>query len=481
MDQYHENVIKKGDLASSDLGTLADDTKTSEDIRKVSYGPGSVNLLFPPKDVDILGFPFAGSHTITDPYNLAFDFVSRAVNQANSIGVYPVSLTNVLSMSDIDVKEVVPAAKKGLYDGAAHFGIWIPTGETAGMGNRVTVPFNISGLVLCYARRGKFRYGVHQGNGFQFAVSPHNDKGIYQNSDGNGTKIEFNEREHSAGLPFAESFVQDGTAMTHDDTIKINANIIQDGRVLELKSYNSGICDAVQAEIDRLTKETGISFLLSISIVGDRIDGYGLYPMNLESSVVSLVDESTIKNLPKPSEGDTVIGFYNKACRNLRCNGFTDHRKSLVKERGDDWHIGSTLLLKSVAAPATVFNPFFRELFYLGRVTKVGHFSGGAFEGKFAKPLGSCGLGADLSINGHSFAVQDYLKEIQGKDLETICRKQPYRLEAWATTRDQEGVIAIANRYNYSAIPLGFTKKMDKPSLTMTFEDLNETVTFKSY
>ncbi len=482
MTQYQENVIVKGDLASLDLGTLKNDTKTEEDIHEVSYGPSSVSLLFPPENVDLVGIPLDGSHKITDPYDLAYKYVSQAVGQAKILDVHPVSLTNILDMSNIDIKEVVPAAKAGLRDGAARFKVWIANGETAGLGNRITVPFNISGLVLCYAPKGKFEYGVHEGNGFQFAVvAQRKGVGVYQNCDSNGTKPEWDERLHSLGLPFAKNLVQDCSAMTHDDAVKINARVVMDGRVLELKSYNSDICKAVQAEIDRLTKETGISFLLRTSVVGDRLNGYGPYSMNLSSTTVSFVDALTIKNLPKPSEGDNVIGFYNKACRNLRVNGITDQREVIVKTKGIYWHFSDPELLKGVAASATVFYSFFRELFALGLVTQVGHFSGGAFDGKFAKVLGRYGLGADLSMNGHSFPVQDYLKDLQNQSLEAICKKQPYRLEAWATTRDPEGIINLANKYGYAAIPLGITKKMDKPTLTMAFEDLGEKVTFAGY
>lgn len=483
MTQYHENVIVKGDLASSSLGALKNETKTSKDIREISYGSGSVHILFPPKDVDLVGFPLAGSHKITDPYDLAFDYVSRAVRQAKIIGAHPVAITNILDMHEIEIKEVVPAAKAGLRDAALRYKVWIANGENAGLGDRVAVPFNISGFVLCYVPKGRFAYGVHyarNGRLFPFAVVPHKNKGVYLNSDGNGTKPEWSERLYSLSLPFARGFVQDCTAMTYDDAVKLNGEVVMDGRVLEVTSmFGNNIVDSVDEGVDRLAKVSGIPVLLSTSIVGNRIHGYGPYNMNLTGTVLSLVGEIAIKNLPKPSEGDCVIGFYNRSCRNLRCNGISDQREALVREMGNDWHFADVELLRSVAAPATVFYSFFKYLFAKNMVTQVGHFSGGAYEGKFAKVLGKHGLGADLSINGHSFPVQEYLRKIQRQTLEDICRKQSYRLEAWATTRDPEGVVNTSNCFGYEAIRLGIAKKMDKPILSIFFEDLNEKITFK--
>ena len=480
MGDYQQRVINDGNKASLDLGSLVRDTKkfSGACIEEFSYPGGSVHLLFPPSAMNIAVIPVSGRHDTTEPYESAMSFVRHSAQLARRLGMHPIGITNILDLSDIDNQKIIPAAKQGLYDGAEKERVWIANGETAGLGERVTVPFNISGAVVAYVSRNDIRTGLHNYDGTQFSVSWHSNFGVYTNCDGNGTKPEWNERLYSMGMPFARELVQDGTAMLWDDAVKINADVIHDARVLELREPNTRAAEEVHAELRQLLKKNGAFSALKVLIAGENISGYGECPMNLSGTTVSLVNPRELRHMPIPKDGDTVMGFYNRDCRNLRANGITDQRKALVQAYGDDWHVKRTSLLKQVAAPSTVFYEFFKDLFSRNLATHVGHFSGGAYEGKFAKVLGKFGLGAGLEMEGGSFEAQEMLMRLQGQSLEQICRKQPYRLEAWATTRDPEKVMFAARDFGYTAIELGTARKMESPALRMTFTDRGETVSF---
>jgi hypothetical protein len=272
---------------------------------------------------------------------------------------------------------------------------------------------------------------------------------------------------------------QDGFAMRWDDTVKLNANVLVDQTRLEIGKYDKNIISLMRHALGMAAQRYGIKCIMDWEIT-DRIGGYGIQ-MSCCGSSVSEVDPEMLQRLPVPKSGQAVIGLYNPD-RNLRCNGITDNRKILTKVLGDHWHRDNIELLQSVARPSTVFYHLFRKMFADDLVSKVGHFSGGAYDGKFAKPLGKHGLGAELSIEGHGFPVQEYLVKLQMDTIpctfEQICAKQPYRLEAWVLTEKPEIVRSLAKEHGYEALHLGETRAMEKPELSMTFVDRGETVRY---
>jgi hypothetical protein len=318
---YLEDVIRKGDLASLDMSTLRDLTKDfpGEDIRKI----GSEYLLFP-NDAMIAAIPIAGDPSIMEAEESASVFIDDAAEFAMQRGWRPIALTDILEMSAIDNKVVIPLVKKGLYDAAKRHGIWIANGEIAGHGDRVTVPFNISGLLLAYAPN--MSYGVHRVGGRQIACF-NSKKGLFLNSDGNGTKPEWNERLYDLGKAFARIMAQDGFSMRWDDTVKMNANVIFDHTRLELGKDDTNIIRLMQYAISKAAQRYGIQCILDVEIT-DRISGYGI-PMSSCGSSVSEVDPVMLAALPVPKAGQAVLGLYNAHNRNLRCNGITDNRKVL--------------------------------------------------------------------------------------------------------------------------------------------------------
>jgi phosphoribosylaminoimidazole (AIR) synthetase len=484
---YGIDVIKKGDLASKELIALKWLTAgfPGEKIEKA----GDEYLWFADSDVPIVAVPIIGNQRETRSLESGALFIENAAKFAKQHGLKAVALTDILEMSTIDLKEIIPNVKKGMYDAAKNYNIWIATGETAGHGNRVTVPFNISGLLLAYAPRS-WDVGYRDVGGREAAVFKSEGKGVYSASDGVGTKSGFTERLYSLGRAvLAERILQDGWAMRFDDTVKANAKLVADSTQIELGRMDTNLVHILQNAIHNARRKHSALLTLDIEET-NRIRGYGDLPISSSGSAVSLVDPEELKRLPVPKPGQYVLGLYNIDNRNLRCNGITDQREILEHIKGYHWHkeFGGSELLEAVSAPSTIFYHFFRGLFKEGLVSKVGHFSGGAYDGKFAKQLGKYGLGANLEIEGHSFPVQemlvniqlDYLQNIRNKGctFEDICAKQPYRLEAWVVTDNPEKVIAYAAQHGLMGLNLGQTVAMEKPELSMTFKDRNETVRY---
>ncbi len=476
MKTYSTEVIHKGNLASRDLGELRQATRNfcREEIKCI----GGDYLLRPSIGHNLAVFPARGRET-TDPQESAAEFVCDAAEFAKRHKFEPIALTDILEVPEIKDESLVSQIKKGLYDSARECKVWVATGETAVHGQRVCAPFSICGHMLAYTKKEP---GIYQIEDRQIAVVSHQDLLVQMNSDGNGTKPEFGERLESLGLGFADSMLQDGFAMRWDDAIKLYAKVVMDGTRLELGRPSGRINRYFQGALWRWAEKSRVYCTLD-TVVTDKIRGYGLYPMSLSGTCVSLVDPHKAYGMPKPSDSQAVVGFYSRL-RNIRCNGITDNRHVLVKEMGDDWHNTQQggQILEAVFAPSAVFYHFFRELYARNLVSLVGHFSGGAYDGKFAKALGRHGLGADLAMEGHAFPIQDMLVRLQQhhlqKDFQTICANQPYRLEAWALTDSPDRLISRAKDYGYVGLCLGTAERMDEPILRMTFRDINKTVEY---
>jgi phosphoribosylaminoimidazole (AIR) synthetase len=152
----------------------------------------------------------------------------------------------------------------------------------------------------------------------------------------------------------------------------------------------------------------GFAYILQNERMSGRLRGYkpGAPVMNISGSVVSAIDEERLRKPLKPSQGEFLIAIRGKP--NPRSNGITALRKRMIELLGNDWHeteLGK-MFLEYLSAPSTVFYPVFRDLISKGLVSSVYHMSGGAYNGKLARPISKHNLIARIGYQPNS-EIQD--------------------------------------------------------------------------
>ncbi|MBS3050702.1 MAG: hypothetical protein J4400_00950, partial [Candidatus Aenigmarchaeota archaeon] len=210
---------------------------------------------------------------------------------------------------------------------------------------------------------------------------------VYVNSDGQGTKAEFHERRREHWLA-----LQDSLVMKADDTAKIGARIRAMFDVVE----RSGRVDEEMFEryADELSRKYGFAYVAEQHDVGSRLRGWapGETAINVGGSAVSTIDGKRLASLPAPRAGNYLVAARGRPTP--RSNGITDQRAAMISMLGERWHETpeGKYFLEFLSEPSTCFYPAFMELLGSGVATAVFHNSGGAFDGKLAKPLAKHGL-----------------------------------------------------------------------------------------
>jgi phosphoribosylaminoimidazole (AIR) synthetase len=174
--------------------------------------------------------------------------------------------------------------------------------------------------------------------------------------------------------------------MKADDAVKLGATVKAISDVVETsgRDYSESDVEAV-----KLGEMFGFEYILHHEYVGSRIKSFDprVHAINIGGSAVSVIDEKVLANLPKPSAGEALIAIRGKP--NPRSNGITDKRKAMVEMMGFDWHLteDGQRFLEFLGEPSTVFYGLFTDLRKAALATSFYHMSGGAFNGKLAKPL----------------------------------------------------------------------------------------------
>jgi phosphoribosylaminoimidazole (AIR) synthetase len=384
IDEYLREVIAKGDKGSNLLAGICGPTlRNPRYVQVVREGMNGIAVLAGlPKDYRVVVHSAGGDPQISNPEIYAKSLVHNLVRGAEEIGAMPIAFTNVIDAGKIDLGEIETIGK-ALAESANRHNLAIMNGELAGLGDRVTGYANVSGTMvsLVHCNRGV----PNEAYGVRYATFNHEGRLVFMNSDGVGTKIEITaERGGKPGLSLSDSI-----AMKVDDAIKWGAEVKVVSDVVETRGVGSGMIKELDGIASVLGDSLGFEYILQQERVGTRIRGYkeGIPTLNISGTAVSLIDEKTLKDLPKPSAGEFLVAIRGKP--NPRSNGITDKRRIMVELFGPNWHETSEgkVFMRFLGEPSTIFYGLFSQLRQSGLATSFYHMSGGAFDGKLARPL----------------------------------------------------------------------------------------------
>lgn len=439
IDTYIREVIEIGDEGSDLLRARTAPTLSNSDIVQVVEGAGqSLAVLRIPEDHYVVVHSIGGDPNERNPERHAASLVDKLVAQAGAIDglkLTPVAFSNVIDSRTGDIS-LIEGIAGSLVERANHHGLAIMTGENAILGERVSehVQANVMGTMMSLLPKSPgFAIppdGTIKCNGNVYGVFDSAGRAVFINSDGIGTKTEFYERlaktrPRAYGLGW-----DDFAAMNLDDGSKIGATARVISGVVETSGNISfELIDRHASAQARIMKITSI---LQHEDVGDRMVGYteGVACYNMSGSVVSTINENRLRNPLKPEAGEYVVAIAGKQS-NPRSNGITSKRETMVRLFGEHWHekeIGK-IFLEYLAAPSIILSPIFDRLISSELATSVYHMSGGAFNGKLAKPLARHGLFVrleglfkpdwrELALAGASFTSAEvaYAKWPMGND-----------------------------------------------------------------
>lgn len=465
-DDYVSKIIRQGDSASSIMAELCAHTKSTRpeiDIIDPQMRGMTVLRLEPNKKIAI--HSASGNPIIVNSTEYAASLVETLVNDSLSIGAEPIAMTNIIDMQEFDLSAVKQAAE-GLYDSAKKRGIGVINGEVAGLGNRVTVPFNISGTMISYIDSSHAN-GVFCANGTHYIVldykGPDNKSiPVYANSDGVGTKIEVAERTGK------DAVMQDAIAMLVDDSVRKAANVKALSFVLETNNKTdnkAGSESPAEHELRRyanvLAHNLDVYLTIQTEALESRISGYGHSPYNIGGTAISFIDEARLKNMPRPRAGDVLVAIRDKRNKHtFRSNGISKVRQGfeslaakMAESKGTcyegDWHnyeLEGKTMGEWAGTPSTIFYKAAKKLFDKELITGFFHMSGGAYKGKLAEPLAKLGLSTTIMAQFEPSPAMKALVEHMNLSVETAYEIWNMGTEAYVTTQDTSEVSRILNK-----------------------------------
>jgi len=467
-DDYIQSVIAQGDEGSKLLAKTCTTTlKNSELVDIIQEGMNGIAVLRIPQEHVVFVHSIGGNPKEKDLASYTASMVERLVNASKKQGLEPIGFANVIDASE-GKKEDIELIGKTLVERANQYKLPILNGELAILGNRVNCTANIMGTMISTAKRElisklKTLPTIITSSGINYAAFDPQGKAIYINSDGIGTKTEFYERAKRWHLGLGDSL-----AMKLDDTIKIGATAMVASDVVETKGRIP--FETLQKQARWLGEKTGIMYILQREIVGDRIRGYSdnSPSYNISGSSVSLIDEERLKNPLKPSEGEFLIAIRGNP--NPRSNGITDKRKIAIKLLGDDYQETreGKLFLEYLAEPSTVLYPIFKKLIDEQAATSVYHMSGGAYNGKLARPIAKHGLFVEIN----NIFPPDYrelaLAGANFTSAQTAYGKWPMGNDGFITTKDSDNAIEIIKNKGLEAKVVGQLERTDRTGVELT-------------
>ena len=413
INDYINDVIRKGDKGSALLHALCAPTLENQKdlISIISDGMNGLAALNVPEEYNVVVFSAGGDPQEKNLKNHTLSLVEKLVSYAKNIGAEPVAFANVVDSNTGDI-EMLKVIGNALREGADKYNLTIMNGENACLGSRVNCEANLSGTMIALLPK---KHPAARDNsqdeqlnlnfnptsqpfsfkhkGVTYAVFDPEGKPVVINSDGVGTKTEFYER--SGRYEFA---IDDFMAMNLDDTAKLGATAKIISGMVETRGFIP--MKKIISHAESLAKSMDLIAILDEESVGDRIKGYNkhLSSYNISGSVVSVIDEERLKNPLTPKAGDSLIVLASMF-PNPRSNGITAKREAMVDMFGSQWHKTDEgkLFLEYLGQPSTIFYPVFKELVSKGLATSVYHMSGGAFDGKLAKPLAKHNLYVEVN------------------------------------------------------------------------------------
>jgi len=384
-DEYLKECIQKGDEGSELLAKVCAPTLTANKYVRI-IGPENRIALDIPEGYSVFVHSTAARPS-EDRRKSGESLVHRLLEQAKHIRATPIAITDIIDSATGDTNMLREIAE-GMAEYASSEGIAIINGENAILGDVVNGDYNLSGTMISIAPSldGLPLEGIFEIEGDKYAhFIPRKELGeefVVANSDGIGTKTRFYQRK---GLWWPS--VDDFLAMVLDDGAKVRgARVKVASGVIETNKPAHQRMECQQYMEDRC-REMGILGTLQTEF--GQLNAYKpeVPAYNIGGTAVSVVSEKDLENPLIPNVGDKIIAIRGKP--NPRSNGITDKRKKMIQYFGENWHeteIGK-LFLEYLAEPSTVLYPVFKELVDKGLATSVFHMSGGAYNGKFARPL----------------------------------------------------------------------------------------------
>lgn len=391
VDHYIENVIKQGDQGSKFLAASSAQTLKNNDLVDVlEDGMNGLAVLRIPEGNVVDAITIGGDPKIDNIGDYAASAVERAAKMLEASKMKPIAFADVIDSSTGDITHL-KVIQGALVEAANKYKIPIINGENAILGNRVNGIANITVTMLGMGDQDNV-LREHRSDPPRALFDPHG-KPVYVCCDGIGTKGEIYERK---GVP--QIGLQDAIAMKADDAVKIGAHI---EAICENIEYTGDINHSAFLSVaHRIRNEAGIGYVnLTFEEMGGRIASYkpGVTATNISGSAIATIDEARLADPLRPREGDTLIAIRGQS--NPRSNGISARRALMVQRFGPEWHTteAGEIFMDFLASPSTIFYSLFSKLVEQGLATSVFHLSGGAYDGKLARPLAKHGLYAEMT------------------------------------------------------------------------------------
>ena len=360
----------------------------------------------------------------------------------------PLAIANVIDSQTGDILMLEDIMNEML-----NSGIPIINGENAILGKeRMNHPVSLA--ITCIAKPSKnLREGIFRYNGIAFAAFYHRNQLVFANSDGVGTKTEFYERALELGMERTGNALRDSLAMKLDDAAKQCISVMVVCDIVEhTENFNP---TNLMSYAKHLSEKYNFRYLLQCE-GSPKFKGYkrGVPAFNVSGSAVGLIPETYIKKEFVPKAGDFLIALAGEK-PSPRSNGITAKRKFLIEKYGLDWHLNQEFkerreILEYLTTPATIFYPLFTYLLKQEIATAVFHLSGGAYNGKLARPLAKHSLIAvieslfPLSKEELFFLNQDFSEQ----NIKNAFAKWPMGAEGFFSTHELESALEQINRFN---------------------------------
>ncbi len=462
VDSYIEDVIKRGDEGSALLARLTAPTlRNSPYVDVVQEGMNGVAVVRVPQGYDIIVHSTTGDQSRIDPAAHATSLVTNLVQQAQDIRATPVGFANIIDSRTGD-STLLQTIGTSLATAADAHNVAVLNGENAILGDRVAVDANISGTMISLipSNEGPQKPVFTTVSDIIYARFNPEGKPVYINVDGVGTKTEFHERART--YPFA---VGDWFAMVMDDAAKLAATVKVVAGVLETRRRIPFL--KIRSCVTREAQDRDIIGILHHTVSNTRIRGYNedTPSFNLGGAAVSTIDEERLKHPLTPTDGNSVVAIRGEP--NPRSNGITQKRKLMIQLFGEDWHQTreGRLFLEYLATPSTVLYDVFQDLIKTDLATGVFHMSGGAYEGKLAKPLSRLGLRASLD----NLFLPDWRElTLAGACFSSAAdayRKWPMGNDGFVTTQKPDKALEIIDAHGLEGRVVGYISTM-KPADT---------------
>lgn len=463
-DWYLENIVGLGDDISAVVeAKCATTLRNSDHVDVVREGMNGIKVIRIPEGNYAAAYMVTGDKRVIDPASHAASLVRNMAERAEQFGNYikqsgndsgidlqPIAFADVLDFGEVDAS-IAASAADALVQAANEKKLAIVNGETALLGRRVVHGLNINGTMIAAVPKQQIEPGVYHQDFGTLIVFDTQAMPVYMNSDGVGTKTEFRERLGTAFHPA----LNDSAAMKLDDDAKIGAQVQAMFDTVEMKG------DIPFARLVKHAQSLGRWLKLTYVLHGEQADyrlmGYSpeAPAYNISGSAVAIVPETRLRNPLKPNVGDTVIAL--RDVPNPRSNGITSLRKSMERIFGTYWHEDKEgkKMLQYLIQSSTILYPVFMDLIKKSLATFVTHMSGGAYDGKFAKPLAKHHLYAALENlfkpdwRTYFFTGADFISA------RTAYAKWPMGNDGFITTAEPQAAITVIQHHGLEARIVG--------------------------